>query len=153
MRFFLLLLILFSSNAFAIEVIKPQFGKKLNLKITRVETDSFGTYLFVSEDLTELTLVCANNQVYDYNKRAFFEFRNYYREVAGRFSIEENKVCTELGQFIESVQAGVTEEKPFYLFLNREAMKVEKIIYPRLDPLLQNNDIAPINIKRLYKRL
>jgi hypothetical protein len=135
------LILLLSFNVYALEVIKPKFNEKMELKIVRVETDSFSTYLLITKSLTELTLVCANNTAYDHNSRAFIEFRNYYREVAGNFIIESNDVCLELGRFIESTQSGVTAENPFIITLDRKKMKVKKIVYPNLDPFALDSEV------------
>lgn len=128
--------LLFSGLAYAnLEVIKPVFQEKITLKIVRVIPDGFETYSLSNHNGREMTLVCANNRFYENNKNAFIEYRNFYNEPAGQFMIESDSVCKDMGKFIEQAHAAVDEERPFVITLNKKSRMVEKIVYPRVDPL------------------
>lgn len=51
-----------------------------------------------------------------------------------RFTISENKVCEEMGRFIENVHSAISVEMPFLITLHTKSLKVDKIIYPKIDP-------------------
>lgn len=127
--------------AFALTVVKYESKKIIELKIVRAEPDSFGTYSLINHNGREMTLVCAKNRVYDDNPRAFVEYRNFYQEIVARFEISENKVCEEMGRYIESVHSAISWEKPFLITLHTNTLKVEKIIYPQVDPFADEGKI------------
>lgn len=130
----ILLLLLSFLKAHALEIVKFESAKKLELRIVRVDTESFETYSLINHNGREMILVCANNRIYDNNSKAFIEYRNYYNEIAGNFTLENNQACLELGKFIENMHSAVSEEHPFVITLNTKNLKVEKIMYPRIDP-------------------
>lgn len=145
----LLLMVFF--NVQAQEVIRPIFNQKINLVIVRAEPDSFETYALMNHNGREMTLVCARNHVYDDNKKAMIRYRNFYGEEVGDFTIESNQVCKDMGKFIESASAGVDRERPFYITLNSKSLSVEKIVYPRVNPYLDEGDINDLLPKeRVY---
>lgn len=144
MQLFTFFFILSSLNAFALEVIKFEHKSKLELKIIRAEPESFETYSLINHNGREMILVCANNRVYDDNKKAFIEYRNFYNEIAGNFELESNQVCLDIGKFIESAAAGVSEEKPFLITLNTKNLKVEKVEFPKIDPFADEGDVKDL---------
>lgn len=145
----LLSLLFFTSFLHArLEIIKPEFKSNIVLKIVRVVPDSFETYSLHNANGREMTLVCAQNRFYENNKEAFIEYRNFYNEIAGRFTIESNIVCKEMAKFIEAAHAAVDEWKPFVITINKKLMKVEKIIYPNIDPFTDNGDIKDLLPKK-----
>ena len=79
-----------------------------------------------------MTLVCAENRFYENNKDAFIEYRNFYNEPAGRFTIESNIICKDMATFIDRAHAAVDDERPFIITLNKKTMSVEKIVYPKM---------------------
>lgn len=133
----------------ALEVIRPEYDQDIILRIIAVEPDSFETYLLTHHNGRVMTLVCARNVVYDNNPKAFIEYRNFYNEIAGNFTIENDKACKDLGRFIESSQYGVSREKPFLITLNRKTGQVSKIIYPKIDPFADEGNeedmLGPLN--------
>jgi hypothetical protein len=129
--YILLLLTVFSAHA--LEVVKPEFNKTIELKIVRAEPDSFETYTLTNHNGREMVLICAKNKVYDENPKAMIEYRNYYNIVVGYFTIEDDKVCKDMGRFIEATSSGISESKPFVINLNTKTQKVDKIVYPKID--------------------
>lgn len=143
------LLILFSLlNAHAMEVVKYESNRQIELKIVRAEPDSFGTYALMNHNGREMILVCANNIVYDNNSKAFIEYRNYYNEIAGNFILETNKACEEMGKFIENIHSAISEEHPFIIQLSTKTLKVEKIVYPQIDPFSDDGDVKDLLPKK-----
>jgi hypothetical protein len=136
-------------SALALEVIKPAYEKDIVLRIVAVEPDSFETYLLTNHNGRVMTLVCARNVVYDNNPKAFIEYRNFYNEIAGNFTIESNQVCKDIGRFIEQSHFAVNHQKPFEFVLNRKTGQVSKIVYPKIDPLADEGDeedlLTPLN--------
>lgn len=138
--------------AYAVEVIKPDYSdKKIYLNIIRVTPDSFETYTLTNSNSREMQLVCAGNRVYENNKLAFIEYRNFYNEKAARFTIGHDLVCKNLGRFIEQAHFAVTEQKPIRFILSRKTMEVETLIYPDIDPLSDEGDIKDLLPKRRIK--
>lgn len=138
--------LLFLNTAFALEVIMPVIDRKIELRIIRADPDSFQTYSLMNHNGREMMLVCAGNRVYDHNAKAFIEYRNYYNEIAGNFTIEDNQVCLDMGRAIETTAAGITEDRPFLITLRTKGLKVEKIVYPNLDPYIDegtHKDLLP----------
>lgn len=132
----------------AIQVIKPEFKEKMVLKIVRVIPDGMETYSLSNYNGREMTLVCAKNRFYENNKHAFIEYRNFYNEPAGKFIIESNEICKDMANFIEQAHAAVDERRPFVITLNRKEMMVEKIVYPKVDPLADKGDINDLYLKK-----
>lgn len=128
-----LLILLSAINAFALEVIKPEFNKSIELKIVRAEPESFETYSLMNHNGREMILICAKNRVYDDNPKAMIEYRNYYNVIVGYFTIEDDKVCKDMGRFIEATESGISESKPFLISLNPKTHKVDKIVYPKIN--------------------
>jgi hypothetical protein len=141
--------LLTSVSALALEVIKPAYEKDIVLRIVAVEPDSFETYLLTNHNGRVMTLVCARNVVYDNNPKAFIEYRNFYDEIAGNFTIESNQVCKDIGRFIEQSHFAVNHARPFEIVLNRKTGQVSKIVYPKIDPLADEGDeedlLTPLN--------
>jgi hypothetical protein len=138
-------LILFSLiEVYALEVIKFEPRKIIELRIIRAEPDSFETYSLMNFNGREMTLVCANNITYDKNAKAFIEYRNFYNEIAGRFEIEDNKACLELGRFIENVHSAISEEHPFVITLSTKDLQVRKLVYPKVDPFTDVGEIKDL---------
>lgn len=132
----------------AILVIKPEFKQKMQLKIVRVIPDGMETYSLSNSNGREMTLVCAKNRFYENNAQAFIEYRNFYNESAGKFIIESNEICKDMAKFIEQAHSAVDENRPFLITLNRSTMSVEKIVYPRVDPLADKGDINDLYLKK-----
>ena len=143
----ILLLLLSFLKAHALEVVKFDSAKTLELKIVRVDTESFETYSLINHNGREMILVCANNRIYDDNKKAFIEYRNYYNEIVGNFTLDNNQACLDLGKFIENVHSAVSEEHPFVITLNTKNLKVEKILYPKIDPFTDKEILKVIKKK------
>lgn len=142
-----LLCLSLSINAYAIEVVKYEFKEKLTLKIVRVIPDDFETYKLTNHNGREMTLVCAQNRFYENNPDAFIEYRNFYNEPAGKFVIENNEICKDLASFIEQANSAVDEERPFVITLNKRTKLVDKIVYPKVDPLSDNGLIKDLYLK------
>jgi hypothetical protein len=145
---FILILLLPLLNALALEVVKFEPKKSLVLKIVRADPESFETYSLINHNGREMTLVCAQNRVYDQNPRPFIEYRNYYNEIAGNFILESNEACLELGKFIENVHSAISEEHPFELTLNTKSLRVEKIVYPKVDPFTDEGHLKDLLPKK-----
>lgn len=145
-----LILILISTSAFAngIEVIKPEGRKYVDLKIIRVEVDSFDTYLLTNENLIEMSLVCKGNVVYDYNKTAILRYKNFYNLPVYDFKIPHNKICKDMGMFIEAAHMAVDEERPFKIRLNVKTGYVAQIEYPAIDEYSPDGEIEDLLPKR-----
>ncbi len=131
---------LFAEKAHALEVIKPVTKEKIILKIVRAIPDSFEAYSLTNHNGREMMLVCAKNRVYDNNPQAMIEYRNFYNEKAGNFIIESNVICKDMARFIEQAHYGIDEQRPFLITLNTHKMSVEKIVYPRIDPMSDSGD-------------
>lgn len=126
-------LLLSSVQVSALVVVKHQYPRKIELKIVRAEEDSFSTFVLTNHNSREMVLVCKGNRVYDDNPQAMIEYRNYYNEIAGNFILEDNDVCLDIGRFIETSHFGIDESRPFLITLNTKTMKVDKIVYPKID--------------------
>jgi hypothetical protein len=148
--FTILILVNLSSSwaAIQLEVIKPKFKVKRVIKVIRAIPDSFETYSLTQSNGREMVLICASNRVYDNNKKAMIEYRNFYNEIAGYFIIENNSVCKSMAKFIESTHYAIDEENPFIISLNTNSMKVEKIVYPQIDPFSNTGNIKDLFPKK-----
>lgn len=146
----LIFLSFFKAHA-ALEVVKYEPTKHIQLKIVRADPESFETYSLMNHNGREMTLVCANNRVYDNNPKAFIEYRNFYNELVGNFTIESNQVCLDMGRFIENVHSAISEEHPFVINLNVKNGKVEKIVYPKVDPFTDKGDVKDLLPKPIYQ--
>lgn len=127
------LLLLQMITAHALEVIRPEVRTKIQLRIVRVEPESFETYSLINHNGREMILICADNRVYDNNPKAMIEYRNYHNMIAGYFTLSDNKACLDMGAFIEAGNMGVDETKPFIIDIDLRKMAVERIVYPKLD--------------------
>ena len=136
--------LLFVTSVFALEVIRPQHSEKILLKIVRAQPDSFETYTLTNHNGREMDLVCAKNRVHDNNPKAFIRYRNYYNEIAGDFTIDDDGVCKEMGKFIETSSYGIDEQRPFLILLSTKKMNVEKIKYPNIDPYADKGDVKDL---------
>lgn len=151
MKFILLLIISFSVFA-DLEVVKPDYSnKKLTLKIVRAYPSSWETFTLVNSNSRHMTLVCANNRIYDNNKLAYIEYRNFFNEKAGEFTIESNQVCLEMGKFIEAGHMGIDEETPFLIELSRRGNSVSKITYPKIDIFSDTGELKDLLPKDVIK--
>jgi hypothetical protein len=147
MKFIILLTLSF--NAYALEVTKFERPNDfINLKIIRVEVDSFDTYILTNQNLIEMDLVCANNVVYDYNPTAIIRYKNYYNLPVFDFIIENNIACKQMGKFIETTFMAVDEERPFLIRLNTKTGKVASISYPNIDPNTESGEIEDLLPKK-----
>ena len=143
------LLIVFSFlNAYAMKVVKYESNRQIELRIVRAEPDSYGTYALMNHNGREMILVCANNIFYDKNPKAFIEYRNYYNEIVANFTLETNKACEEMGKFIENIHSAISEEHPFVIQLSTKNLKVEKIVYPKIDPFSDEGDVTDLLPKK-----
>jgi hypothetical protein len=140
----ILLLLLGILNAHALEVVKFEPKKTIELRIVRADAESFETFSLINHNGREMILVCANNRVYDNNPKPFIEYRNYYNEIAGNFTLENNQACLELGKFIENVHSAISEEHPFLITLSTKGLKVEKIVYPKVDPFTDTGEVKDL---------
>ncbi len=139
-------LLAFISQVFALEVVRPEYKDKIHLRIIRAEPDSFETYTLLNYNGREMTLVCANNRVYDNNPQPIIRYRNFFGEEVGDFQLESEQVCREMGKFIESASFGIDEKRPFLITLSTKHLNVEKIEYPNVDPYSDDgniNDLLP----------
>lgn len=148
LKLFSAILLVLSTNANALEVIKREYKEKIILKIVRVTPDGFETYSLANHNGREMTLVCAKNRFYENNKKAFIEYRNFYNEPAGQFVIESNEVCKDMAKFIERAHAAVDEERPFIITLNKKTQLVEKIVFPDVDPLSDKGNVKDLFLKK-----
>jgi hypothetical protein len=148
MKYVLLFFISLSVKA-DFEVIKPDFShKKINLTIIQAYPDSWQTYKLVNHNSRVMTLVCRNNRVYGNNTLPFIEYRNFYNEIAARFTFPSNKVCLDLGEFIENIHMGISQSNPLEILLTRKNLQVARIIYPNIDPLDDTGDISDLFPKK-----
>jgi len=134
------------SQVFALEVVRPEYKDKIHLRIIRAEPDSFETYTLLNHNGREMTLVCANNRVYDNNPMPIIRYRNFFGEEVGDFQLESEQVCREMGRFIESSSFGIDEKRPLLITLSTKYLNVEKIEYPNVDPYSDDgsiNDLLP----------
>ena len=144
-----LLLLISTSLCAKLTVIKPDFSeKKIELRIVQAYPDSWETHTLVNENGREMVLVCAHNRVYDDNQKAYLQYRNFYNEIAAKFTIENNQACKDLGNYINKVHMGISEANPFYLTLERKSHTVEMIIYPKIDPLKTTGEIEELLPKK-----
>jgi hypothetical protein len=143
----MVILFWFIQTAIALEVIRPEYTDDIVLKIIRAEPESFETYALTHVNGRVMTLVCAGNRVYDNNPKAFIEYRNYFNELAGNFTLENDRACREMGKFIEQAHFAVDESRPFLITLNRKKGQVSKIIYPKFDPLADEGDWQDLMVK------
>ncbi|MBY0415806.1 MAG: hypothetical protein K2Q18_16660 [Bdellovibrionales bacterium] len=153
MKVVFILLALMTSNVVlskspALVVIKPVTQEKIILRIVRAIPDSFEAYSMTNHNGREMMLVCANNRVYDNNLKPIIEYRNFYNEIAGNFTIESNAVCLDMAKFIESAHYGIDEQRPFVITLNTKTMSVEKIVYPKIDPMSDSGDVKDLFPKK-----
>lgn len=154
-RVLIIALVFVSTTLHAIEVVKPVFKKELILKIVRAIPDGFETYSLTNQNGREMTLICAKNKFYENNSQAYIEYKNFYNLNAGNFIIDNNSVCKDMGKFIEAAHYGIDEQRPFIISLNTASMKVEKIVYPRINPLDDRGDekdLYPKKEKRDFVR-
>lgn len=141
----LLLLLLVSYNSYALEVIRPDYShKKIVLNIVRAYPDSWETYTLVHNNSREMLLVCAKNRVYGDNPLPFLQYRNFYNAKAAKFVLPSDKVCKELGRFIEQAHMAIDENNGFKIILSRSNMQVEQIVYPNLDPLADDGKMEDL---------
>lgn len=134
-----------SFNAYALEVIKPDYShKKLVLNIVRAYPDSWETYTLVHNNSREMLLVCAKNRIYDDNPLPYIQYRNFYNVKAAKFILPSNKVCKDMGRFIEQAHMAIDEENGFKIVLSRKTMEVEQVVYPRLDPLADDGKMKDL---------
>ena len=141
-----ILLSLFSLCAFAdLEVIKPDYShKKITLKIIRAYPGGLGTYTLINHNSREMSLVCAGNRFYGDNPKPVIEYRNFYNERVADFTIASNKVCFEMGKFIEAGHMAIDEETPFIIELDRKKASVTKIVYPKIDVLSDTGEMKDL---------
>jgi len=138
-------LFLISFNVFGLEVIKPDYShKKITLNIVRAYPDSWETYTLVHNNSREMLLVCAKNRIYDDNPLPYIQYRNFYNVKAAKFILPSDKVCKEMGRFIEQAHMAIDENNGFKIILSRQTMEVEQIFYPRLDPLADDGKMEDL---------
>jgi hypothetical protein len=140
----IILLLLSILKVHALDVVKFEPKKTIELRIVRADAESFETYSLINHNGREMILVCANNRVYDNNPKPFIEYRNYYNEIAGNFTLESNQACLELGKFIENVHSAISEEHPFVITLSTKGLKVDKIVYPKVDPFTDTGEVKDL---------
>lgn len=141
----IILLLLISFKAYSLEVIKPDYThKKITLNILRAYPDSWETYTLVHNNSREMLLVCAKNRIYDNNPLPYIQYRNFYNVKAAKFILPSNKVCKEMGRFIEQAHMAIDENNGFKIVLSRKTMEVEQITYPRLDPLADDGKMEDL---------
>lgn len=142
------LLLLISFKAAALEVIRPDYShKEITLNIVRAYPDSWETYTLVHNNSREMQLVCANNRIYDNNPMPYIQYRNFYNVKAAKFIIPSNKVCKEMGRFIEQAHMAISEDNGFKIILSRSNMQVKRIIYPNIDPLADDGKMEDLSPK------
>lgn len=146
-----ILLAFFCLSVMALEVIKFEPTKQIQLRIVRADPESFETWSLINHNGREMTLVCANNRVYDYNPKPFIDYRNFYNEIAGNFELESEVACREMARFIETVHSAISEEHPFVINLNTKTRKVDKILYPKVDPFTDKGHIQDLLPKPVVK--
>ena len=147
MKFFFFSLL--TLNAYALDVIKPDCShKKITLNIVQAYPGSWETYTLVNSNSRHMTLVCGKNRVYDDNPLPFIQYRNFYNVKAAKFILPSDKVCKDLGRFIEQSHMAIDESQGFKIVLSRKTMQVEQIFYPDIDPLSDNGDFEDLFLKK-----
>lgn len=136
--------LLMISSAYALEVIRPIYKNKIHLKVIRAEADSFSTYNLMNHNGREMLLVCSNNRVYDNNPLPIIKYRNFFGEEAGDFILESEEVCQEMGRLIEKASFGIDERRPFLITLSTKDQRVERIVYPSVDPYSDTGEIEDL---------
>lgn len=128
-----------------IEVQRPDYSnQKLRLQIVRAFPDEFETYTLTHTNGREMSLSCAHNPAYKDNKTAFIEYRNFYNRPAARFHIQPNQVCLDLAKFIEDTYYAIDHQKPLIIDLNRKEVRVDRIVYPSIDPLTDKGKVEDL---------
>lgn len=148
MQFFILLLLPLGAFAQNLDVYKPEGRRYVDLRIIRVEVDSFDTYLLTNENLIEMHMVCKGNVVYDYNKTAIIRYKNFYNLPVYDFKIASNTVCKDMGKFIEAAHMAVDEERPFKIRLDVKTGYVSEIEYPAIDEYSPDGEIEDLLPKK-----
>lgn len=144
----LLLLVPMLSIGQELIVEKPDFNSgALTLKIVRAYPESFETYLLTNSNGRDVRMVCANNRAYDNNPVPFLRYQNFYGERVD-FALNSEKVCREMGRYIELVQAAVDEDNPFWIQIDKRLGSVSKIEYPNLDPYAESGDVQDLLPKK-----
>jgi hypothetical protein len=144
-----LLLGLLSFNALALDVIKPDYShKKITLNIVQAYPGSWETYTLVNSNSRHMTLVCGMNRIYDNNPLPYIQYRNFYNVKAAKFVLPSDKVCKDLGRFIEQSHMAIDESQGFKIVLSRKTMEVEEIFYPDIDPLSDDGDFEDLFLKK-----
>jgi len=137
------------SNAYALEIIRPDYtDKDIHLNIVRAYPASWETFTLVNSNSREMMLVCANNRIFDHNKRPFIEYRNYYDVKVARFSLPNDKVCQDLSRFIEAAHMSIDEDDGFKIVLSRKDMSVKQIVYPNIDPFSDTGEFEDLFHKK-----
>ena len=95
-----------------------------------------------------MTLVCAGNVVYDYNRTAIIRYRNFYNLPVYDFKLESNRACKEMGKFIETTFMAVDAQRPFKVRLNIKTGEVDQIVYPNINPYSDDGDIEDLLPKK-----
>ncbi len=146
--FALIFSLILSSVSFALEVVKYESKDKIVLKIIRAETESFETYTLLNHNGREMTLVCANNRVYDNNPLPFIRYRNFFGEEVGDFTLESEDVCKDMAKFIEVASYGVDEKRAFIITLSTKTMSVDQVVFPKVDIFADDGNIRDLLPKR-----
>lgn len=147
-----LVFILFSILSYAqTEVYKHEFPSKMRINFIRAQVDEMSTYKLTSTNGRDMFLVCSKNRFYDNNELPFLEYRNFYNQKVARFDISDNRICLDLGRFIEAVDMGINEKKYFSFDINTQELTVDKIIYPAINPFLETGSIDGLLPKKPVK--
>jgi|GEM_PF-4039480 len=129
----LFFLFILSYSVFALEVVKFKRIQPIKLTFIRANIGTFGTWTLTNTKGVEMELVCAKNKYFDNSSHAFLEYKNFYRQVAGKFQITPNSVCKELYQYFKKVYGVISQENPFTFELDPQKKTVYKITYPKID--------------------
>ena len=145
----LILLIFLSINTYAVDVIKPDYSdKKITLNIIQAYPGSWETYTLVNSNSRHMTLICGKNRVYDDNPLPYIQYRNFHNVKAAKFILPSDKVCKDLGRFIEQSHMAIDEKQGFKIVLSRKTMEVEEIHYPDIDPLSDSGEFEDLFPKK-----
>ena len=126
----------------ALEIIKPDFHTgTIHLKIIRSIPDSFQSYTLIHQNAREMDLTCSHNKIFDNNPQPLLRYRNFYNTGYIDFILPNEQACQDLVKFIELAHFGIDEQHPLLIDLDKRTKEVSKIIYPNIDPYLDQGDL------------
>lgn len=132
-----LLLFFVTLSANATTVIKKDYEKgHLVLAIKKVIFDDFDIVKMITTNGIKIDLICGTDFFHN-NIRPIIRVRNYFNRVVDDFEIEDTGTCVNLMQDLEKIFEGINIDNKLVFELNLKNRKVDKIIYPDIDPYYQ----------------